>query len=180
MPRFNLRTTLGLMLAAGVALAPACKPKKTVNLKMTDESGETLWSVVNAADPKASSQLVKGFYDVEGNSWRWTMGKFSVLLRSPVGSRQNGARLVLAYAVPDPVIEKLKSVTLSARIGAIQLAPETVSTPGERQYACDVPASAFADDSVTVEFSLDKWLPPGTVDRRELGVIVTSIGLEGK
>jgi hypothetical protein len=180
MLRFNLRTMLGLMLAAGVALAPACRPRKTANVKMTDEGGGTLWSVVNVADPNASSQLVKGFYEVEQNSWRWTMSKFSVVLRSPLGSSRNGAKLFLEYVVPDPVLKKLKSVTLSARIGAIQLAPQTVSTSGERRYARDVPASAFADDSVTVEFSLDKWLPSGAVDQREWGVIVTSMGLEAR
>jgi hypothetical protein len=43
-----------------------------------------------------------------------------------------------------------------------------------------VPASALSSDAVSAEFALDKFLPPGTVDQRELGVVVTSIGFEAK
>jgi hypothetical protein len=43
-----------------------------------------------------------------------------------------------------------------------------------------VPAEALTGDSVPIEFSTDKALPPGTVEKRELALIVTSVGLVPK
>ena len=56
----------------------------------------------------------------------------------------------------------------------------TYTTAGDHTYSKDVPASALNTDAVTVDFALDKFLPPGTVDQRELGIVVTSIGFESK
>jgi hypothetical protein len=33
---------------------------------------------------------------------------------------------------------------------------------------------------VKVDFALDKTLPPGPVDKRELGVVAQSVGIAGK
>jgi hypothetical protein len=33
---------------------------------------------------------------------------------------------------------------------------------------------------VSVDFSVDKYLPPSPADRRELGLIATAIGIESK
>ena len=52
---------------------------------------EPLLSTVHAADPKSSIQLIKGFHGVEQNSWRWTMGRFAVTLKPPIGAAEQGA-----------------------------------------------------------------------------------------
>jgi hypothetical protein len=61
-----------------------------------------------------------------------------------------------------------------------ELSPETYTQAGEFTYSRDVPAKLLSGDSVKVEFFLDKSLPPGAGDLRELGVVVTSAGLESK
>ena len=77
-------------------------------------------------------------------------------------------------------IEKLKSITLTAAINGTDLAPETYSQPGQMVYQRDVLASLLTADKVTVNFRLDKAIPPGGGDLRELGIIVVSAALEAK
>ena len=136
---------------------------------------------MHMADPQAAQLvLLRGFYPVEGNAWRWTAGKFAVQLRPPANAAQSGARLMLNFAIPESSISRTKSMTLSASVGGGTLAPETYTKAGEYTYARDVPATALTGDKAEVEFSLDKYLPAGTVEQRELGVVVNSVGFDAK
>ena len=128
-------------------------------------------------DPRAEAQLVKGFYSLEGGPWRWTAGKFSVTLRPPPGAALGGGRLELMLNIPDVVFKELGAITLSATAGGSALAAEKYTQPGDQVYARDVPAIALAGDDVSVEFSTDKAIPAGKIEKRELAVIVTSVGL---
>lgn len=167
----------GLILAA--LAVGGCKRRERTKVE-TIEEPFTLKSVVNMSDPRAAVQLVNGFYDIEFNAWRWTAGKFAVNLRPVSGSAQDGAKLVMRFSAPPPVIEHLQSVTVSAKTGTTDLGSETYSKAGEHTFTKVVPAPALAGDSAIFSFTLDKSLPAGTVDQRELGLIVTSIGLEKK
>lgn len=176
-----IETSSIVLLAALLLSTAACKRSdQKIELEATVEESHDLASMVHAADPRASMQLVKGFHEVEQNAWRWTMANFSVMLRPPVGAAQNGATLELKLAVPEPVIQKLKSVTLSATVEGVPLENETYTKPGDYVYQRDVPAKAFVGDAVSVDFSLDKAIPPGDVDQRELGIVVSSVGLKAK
>jgi len=169
--------------AAAVAMlvaAGGCKREQRAIERVTVEQSPELAAVVWVADPKSSFQLVEGFYAPEGNSWRWTARKFSVVLRAPAAAAQKGATLRLKLNVPEAVASKLGPLTLRSTAGGTELAPETFPQAGDHEYLRDVPAQAFQGDSVTVTFALDKALPPGPVDQRELGVIVTMVGLEPK
>lgn len=169
-------------LAAAVILGTAgCKRRaERVQVEATEEESHPLATMVHVADPRASIQLLRGFHDVEQNSWRWTMQKFSVTLRPPTGAAQKGATLRLSFSIPEPILNRLKSVTLSANVEGVPLAGETYKTPGEQVYARDVPARALGGEAVIVDFALDKVLPPGEVDQRELGIVVSTIGFEAK
>ena len=150
------------------------------NAVKTDEEEPRLATVLVMSDPRAGHQLLHGFYALEENQWRWTAGKFSVVLRPPIGAEQKGATLRLKLTVPSVIIDKLKNTTLSARIGGTALTPVTYSQPGEYVYAREVPPAALSSASTKVEFSLDHAIPPGSVDQRELGVVVSMVGLEAK
>src|SRR5438874_696322 len=169
-----------LLCAVLMAGGAGCKRAKKTRVEATDEVGAVMESVVNVADPRASAQLLKGFHGVEGNAWRWTMGKFSVTLRSPLNASQKGATLVVKLSIPEPVIKNVKSTTLTANVNGAPIPGETYSKPGDYVYSKDVPASALGADAVSVEFALDKFIPPGAVDQRELGIVVSSIGFEAK
>ncbi len=171
---------LVIVLIAAVVLAGGCKRRDRVLVEATEEEGLSLASVVHVADPRVAPQLVRGFHDVEQNSWRWTMGKFSVTLRPPAGAAAKGATLQLKFSVPEIEVKKLGAMTLRANVGSLALTPETYIKPGEQTYVRDVPGSALTGDAVAVDFVLDKFLPPGELDPRELGVIATTVGFEAK
>jgi hypothetical protein len=175
------RLTAAFLFISLIALC-ACKrsPEKVLLRATTEETAPPLATVVHTADPQASAQLIAGFYDVEQNSWRWTRRKFAVNLRSPVDSNRNGATLVLKFVIPDPVIARLKTVTLSASVAGFALAPETYTASGSQTYSREVPGKALTTGAVKVEFALDKALPPGPSEQRELGVVANSIALEPK
>lgn len=175
--KFTVSVLLCAVLVAG---GTGCKRATKTRVEATDEAGPTLAPVVNMADARASVQLLKGFHDVEGNAWRWTMGKFSVTLRPPLNASQKGATLVVKMSIPEAIMGQVKSTTLTANVNGAAIAGETYTKAGDYTYSRDVPASALGADAVTVEFALDKFLPPGAADQRELGVVVSSIGFEAK
>ncbi|HVO96663.1 MAG TPA: hypothetical protein VMT15_01285 [Bryobacteraceae bacterium] len=149
-----------------------CRRKKKIKAR---EDG--LASVVNVADPADSAQLVRGFSNVEADAWRWSTSKFSVVLRPPAGAAQNGAKLQMVFTLHEAVVKPLGPITVNATVNGTAVAPETYSAAGDYTYTKDVPASALGSDVVTVEFTTDKALAPTDKDKRELALIVKSIGL---
>ncbi len=91
-----------------------------------------------------------------------------------------GAQLVMKFAVPDAVIQKLSTVQLSAAIQNYKFDPQVYSKSGDYTYTRDVPADALKSDVVRIDFALDHALPPTESDRRQLGVIVSQVGLVAK
>lgn len=136
--------------------------------------------MVHVADPRAAVQLLRGFHAVEDNAWRWTMSKFAVSLRPPAGAAQKGGTLEFKFSIPEVVMTRLKSMTVSANVNGYAAAPESYTKPGECTYTRDIPASALAGDAVTVEFTVDKSLPPSAQDQRELALVALSIGFQAK
>jgi len=114
------------------------------------------------------------------DTWCWTKKDFSVALGRPGTATQKGARLVLAFAVPEMVIQKLKTIKLHAEVNGLNLPSETYTKAGDYTYSQDVPAASFAAEKVNVDFHLDKALQPNATDPRELGVVVSAIGFENK
>ncbi len=133
-------------------------------------------SVLQMADPQAVPQLLKGFHGVEQGSWRWTEKQFSVALQPPAPGKP--ATLQLKLSLPDVLIQRLQSITLSATVNGVALPSETYTESGAHVYTQSVPAQALTGASVRVDFSVDKALGPDDSDRRELGVVVSSVGLE--
>jgi hypothetical protein len=177
------RTFFGgvLILTLTLMTAGCTQDKKDINeQRMDGEDASRLASTVIMSDPLLAPQLLSGFYGIEGNAWRWTAKKFSVNLRTPPQALQNGATLKLALTVPNGVIEKLQSVTLSAMADGRALAPETYTKPDRYTYQRDVPAEALRQESLRVDFSLDKAIPPTGADLRELGVLASRVSLETK
>jgi hypothetical protein len=154
--------------------------RQRVQGETIEESGTGIASVVHAADPATATQLIRGFHDIEQNAWRWTKGAFSVALRPPAGASQKGATLTLRFSLPEQVVERLSSVAISATVEGLALPGESYNRAGNHVYRRDVPPTALSAAIATVDFSLDKSLPAGTLDQRELGLVVNSVGFEAK
>ncbi len=182
MRRLKTRHTVLAAVAAAVLMLASSGCKRHV--KNADQAvgnnTETLLSTVHTADPKAAPQLLRGFYPVEGNAWRWTAGKFAVALRPLAGATQKGARLVVRFVIPDSALTINKSMTLSATVGGFALSPETYTNSGDHTYVRDVPATALGSDKIVADFTLDKFIPAGAIESRELGIVVNSIGFDPK
>jgi len=159
-------------------LAVDCQRPAAVALRQADNSRAGLSSIVYTGDPNSAPQLIRGFFEIEDYSWRWTAQRFSVVLRPPAGATGDSARLAMALAVSDGVIAKLGNITLSAAIGPTSLSPETYTKSGSYTYTREIPASLLTKEEVQVDFGLDKVMKPDSRDIRELGIIVSSVGLE--
>ena len=177
-PRNMQHRTL-LSALALCTLMVACKGPDFIRLQPTIEEPPALAVVVRMNDPATSGQLLSGFYALEGNTWRWTGPKFSVALGAPPSAPRKGAGLVFNFDLPDASIAALKKITLTAAVGSVSMPAQTFATAGSHEYRCDVPASAFSQDKVRVDFSLDKSLKPEG-DNRDLGVVAMAIGLVAK
>ena len=173
------RLAAAFALIAVIAIAPACRMKKKARGAVIEDDGQ-LSSVVSTADPHAAVQLVRGFHGLENDSWRWTMKNFTVTLRPPAGSAQSGAQLELKFNFPAVIFDRVGPITLSARVGGLDLAPETYSQAGDATYTRDIPASVLGGDAVSFDFAVNKAIPPSDKDARELAIIVTTIGLTPK
>ncbi|MGA2197051.1 MAG: hypothetical protein ABSH40_17445 [Bryobacteraceae bacterium] len=173
------RASLPAVLAAMLLAAAACNYQR-IPRQPTIEEAPRLASTVHMGDATAAAQLVSGFYDIEGGSWRWTQKQFAVKLRPPAQAARQGAVLDVHLTVPEPSIEALKSLTLTASVGGSTLAPETYRKAGEFIYRRDVDPRLISGDAVRIDFQLDKTIAPGASDLRELGIVVTSAGLLAK
>jgi hypothetical protein len=177
---FRATGWLACALSVILLVAPlGCKRRK-VRAQATVEEAPGLASTIHLGDPRMAAQIVSGLYSVENGAWRWSARRFSVVLRPPAGAAQKGALLRVKLTVPPVVIDKEKSVTLTAALAKSPLPPETYSKAGDYTFQREVPANLLAGDPVRVDFELDKAMPPSDADSRELGIVVLAIGLESK
>ena len=133
-------------------------------------------SSLHMADPAAAAQLAGGFHGIEQSAWRWTERKFSVVLNPP--QRIAPAQLKFRFAISPVVVERLKSVTLTASTDAGAIGSETYTAPGEYLFSKALPAQAPGEQLIAIHFELDRAIAAGDLETRELGVIAISVGLE--
>lgn len=174
--------SLAILLSAAL-LGSGCRGKNSPVIQ--NDEGEpaaqsTLLSALRMNDAEAPAQLLKGFYGIENGTWRWTAGDFSVVLKTPPGAAQKGGALTFALSIGDALLKQVHSQTLTLAIGGKTVKTETYTEPGNHTFSADIPASALAADKVTLDFNVDHTLPPGSPDRRQLGVIALSLDLESK
>jgi hypothetical protein len=171
------------LIAGAAALllctAAGCKSSRTNVQNEEQNTAPALLSAVRMSDTAASAQLLKGFYGIEANAWRWTSGNFSVLLKTPPGAAKNGATLIFSFSAPEGSIGKLGKLKLTASANGTQLASAAYTKPGAYMLTADVPASMLSGDTVTIDFELDKTMRvPG--DNRDLGLVAASVNLTEK
>jgi hypothetical protein len=168
---------LALLLALTIAACTGKHSRVTVQNEEPD-TGPRMASTVQMNDPHAAAQLLSGFYAVENNMWRWTAGKFSVQLRTPLAA-QNGATLTLSFTIPDVIVQKLKNIRVTASINGMELKSQQYDTAGPYTLSADVPAALLTGESVKADFTVDKTMRPDG-DARDLGLIANSVAISPK
>lgn len=173
LPEHHLRRVCAAIMTAGIALS-SCTRK-------------VIWpaSRVEVSDPKTSKQVIYGFYDAIGNSWRWTGPEFMVALGIPLknGKPQSDtgpAYLHLQLYFPPDEIPRLGPVTLSASSPGFKYRDVTFTAGGPQEYVSPVPAAALKTNLLPVRFTLDRYLHGSGADNRDLGVVVSSVALTTK
>ena len=167
-----------LLLLALTGVACTGKHGRVTVQNEEPDTGPRMASNVQMNDPHATAQLLSGFYAVENNMWRWTAGKFSVQLRTPLAT-QNGATLTLSLTIPDVIVQKLKSIRVTASINGTELKSQQYDTAGPYTLNADVPASLLKGESIKVDFAVDKTMRPDG-DARDLGIIANSVAITPK
>jgi hypothetical protein len=177
-----LRILATTALFASSVITGGCRGKYHREAVENEEpaAGPRLASTLKMGDPAASAQLVKGVFGVEGGSWRWTSGHFSILLRSPLAAAQHGGTLTFSFTIPEVVNQKLGKIAMTVSSGGKKLNSDSFSTAGAHTLTADVPADLLIKDTATFDFDLDKTMPASANDSRELGVVATAISLESK
>jgi len=134
-------------------------------------------------DPSAATQLISGFYGVEGgggdNAWRWTGSDFSLALAPPEPA-QHGVRLWLRLYFPETQIQKLGPMTLTAFVDGEPLTPEIYAKAGSYDFVRDVPACFLDTNVLPISFSFDPYSPKSGAEGRDLGAVVLMAALEPK
>jgi hypothetical protein len=188
--RFRGSLCAALLLGAAVLLAvlaaAGCasnEPELAETKAAAAEDGaalpDGLLSSVHMGDPRAVPQLLEGFYGLEQGVWRWTARKFSVAIQAPSGGSGQDSQLEFKFSIPEAVISRVGALTLTARVNGTDIGSESYQKSGEYAFSKPVSASALkSGEAVKVEFELDKALPPGEADQRELGLVAVSVALK--
>jgi len=129
-------------------------------------------------DVDGTRQLIAGVYQVENNQWRWTSGDFSIVLATPPRAATRGASLLFAFAIPDAILRRTGPVTLAAYLNQTAVGTATYRTAGAQRFSAMILPALLRQSPVMINFHLDRFVPKGVLDSRELGFIAESISLE--
>ena len=145
---------------------------------VTPQDDERAFCLVKSRQggPESHAELLEGWHELEGGSWRWTERRFMVVLKTPAPGRP--ATLRLKFLLPPELLAWLHSVTLTATVNGVPLAPQTYTGAGDQIYARSIPAEALAGENARIDFQLDRALAPDETDHRERGLVVSYAWLE--
>lgn len=167
MPRkllFVLLSCTLLISASGCRRKRKPQPIQTVT---EDVNAKLSADHIDFGDLAYESLLRGGLYQSEGG-WRWTGRKFSVALTPPPG--REATLLTLDFSIPAAAIQAHPAITLTARVGGMEVGRRRYIKTGRYQFVAPVPPPALASQPALVEFELDQTFRVSG-DDRELGVI---------
>jgi hypothetical protein len=134
-------------------------------------------SKVTTGDPKCAPQL-EGFHRIEEEGWRWSSKQFAVTLGMPARRDARTASLTLRCYLPAPLIRKLGPLTLTAKLGGRLVAREVFRRAGPQVLVARLDTATLDPRANTFQFALDKCVEASPSDKRQLGMIVSSISLD--
>lgn len=172
-----MRRLIGTLALVTLLADVSCKTRKPKTEVLVDDTEAVVSEVVAANDSRVASQLIQGFYELESGTWRWTMPRFSIRFLVPAPAKEKGALLKCDLVLPEVIFKSTGPLKLTAASGGKSLGEKSLAQVGDHSASFVIPAADLTTETITVEFSLDKSLPPGAVDGRELGLIFVKSGL---
>jgi hypothetical protein len=172
-----MRRLIASFALFGLLTGLSCKTRKPKPEVLVDDTQAQLGSIVAANNPQTAAQLLRGFYDLENGAWRWTMPKFAISFRPPVGAKEKGAQLKADLVLPEVIFSKTGPIEITVSCNGKAIGKQKFTQAGDAKLSLAVPGELLATEAISLEFALDKWLPPSGVDPRDLGMIFSSAGL---
>jgi hypothetical protein len=123
-------------------------------------------------------QLAAGIYGVENSDWRWTAGQFSIVLATPHGASTRGAELVFVFDIPDAIMRRTGPITLNAYLNHAAVGARTYTAAGAQRFSTMITPEFIRHSPVVIDFHLDRYVPAGVLEDRELGVVAYTVSLE--
>lgn len=117
-----------------------------------------------------SVKLLDGWHPLEQSSFRWTARNFSVELRKAPAF--NVSKLRFKFHLPSEAIAARGPITLTASVNGTAAPPATFASEGDHSLTVDLQPKISERKPLKIDFVVDKCLPAGQLDGRELGVIV--------
>lgn len=140
------------------------------SLPNTLDHDERIFCLLESVYGLRHIELLAGWHAPEDSGWRWTAASFSA--RLPV--QKDASTISLRLFVPDALIERFGSVTLSCRVNGAPLTPETFTEPGLYTYTRALDAKSA---ELLAQFNVDRALPADASDPRERALIVADLSL---
>jgi hypothetical protein len=131
-------------------------------------------------NPDETKQLAAGIYAVENSGWRWTAGAFSLVLATPRGAPARGATLVFEFDIVDAILRRTGPVTLTAYLNEMEVGAKTYGAAGAQRFSAMIPPELIRQSPAVIDFQLDRYVPGGVLEGRELGVIAHTVRLENE
>lgn len=153
------------------ALAESGKPVQPVRFH---EKGGDVFAELWVVPAGSGNELISGFHEKAPEGWRWTQREFPVGLWTDRSSREQRVRVELFLV---EAVLKTGPVTLEASVNRETIGKAVYARSGGAVFEAPLPIAPR--EPVRVDFRLSKALPPGPQDRRELGIIVSSVRRTG-
>jgi len=181
----HCRSISCLALLAATGCTRFTRPRDTQSVPISNQDAAQLQPMVRSQSftmrsADAARQLAGGIYGIENNQWRWTAGNFSLVLATPRGAATHGANLLLGFYIPDVIIGRTGPMTLTACLNGAEVGVRTYSTAGAHSFAASIAPELLSKSPVAIDFHLDRYVPSGAQDFRQLGVIAETVSLESE
>ncbi|HUI56950.1 MAG TPA: hypothetical protein VLY04_18370 [Bryobacteraceae bacterium] len=131
-------------------------------------------SFLNLGDLRSRPQLRSGWYGIEDGAWRWMAKEAEAVLRVPAGPPPMFEMQL--FFPPDFMQRAGGPVTVSVLLDGRPFAQETYPQPGGYHLLKPIRPNLLAAPATLVTIRLNRAIPPGDADRRELGAVVQGLG----
>ncbi len=172
-----MKTLLAFVIGLGLLASAACgrrgapEAEKTAGRAPGAPAG---FSYINTGDLRAKPQLIAGWHSIEDGAWRWMAREAEAVVLVP---RRAPANFELRlFFPPDHMSKAGGPVIVSLLLNGALFAQETYAEPGGYVLRKPVPPGILAAGAANLKIRLNRAVPPGDVDKRELGAVVQGFG----